>query len=136
MKVDRSKWDINSAVNTHFLEAEWAPKVEPGYEYLCHILKLALEQAQHGKGNARHASNGEAFLWQPILEITRRVGTGYPLGQAVKKVYESQRLSLEGAEAELLGAINYIAAALIYLQERADKGAGRPVWSDDGKESP
>ena len=41
----------------------------------------------------------------------------YNLGQAVKKIYESKRLT-EGRDiAELYGAINYIAAAIIVKQE-------------------
>lgn len=47
------------------------------------------------------------------------MGLGYPLGQAVKKIYESQRLpTKQPAIAELLGAINYIAAAVIVLEEK------------------
>lgn len=89
------------------------------YQYfeLERILKLALEQASEGKGSERHA-NGEDFEKQKICEISRRLGSNdYNLGQAVKKIYESKRLPKERAIAELLGAINYIAAGIIILEE-------------------
>ena len=37
--------------------------------------------------------------------------------EAVKKIYESKRLSKDRAIEELLGAINYIAAGIIILEE-------------------
>jgi len=58
------------------------------------------------------------FDRQPICEIARMVGPGYCLGQAMKKAQESARLPRDRAEAELLGAINYLAAAVIVLRER------------------
>ena len=90
----------------------------PGeYVSLGLVLQDALEQASKGKGKKRHASEGEAYENQIICEVTRRLGPGYPLGQAVKKIYESQRISGEKGRAELLGAINYIAAAVIVDRE-------------------
>jgi len=91
-------------------------EVEPGYESLFNILVEALEQAQHGKGKERHA-NGENFERQIICEVARRVGVGYQLGQSVKKIYESERLNLEPSIKELLGSINYNAAAIIVKRE-------------------
>jgi hypothetical protein len=87
------------------------------YEVLNNILAEALSQARDGKGKERHANDNEAFQDQPICEIARRVGAGYCLGQAVKKIYESQRLGGERGQAELLGAINYIAAGIFVLRE-------------------
>ena len=87
-----------------------------GYEPLAMVLRAALDQAQHGKGKDRHA-NGKPFDRQPILEIGRMVGQGYPLGQAMKKAQESMRLPPDRAKAELLGAINYLAAAYLLLDE-------------------
>ena len=81
------------------------------------VLQSALEQASKGKGKERHASAGEAYEDQIICEVARRVGLGYPLGQAVKKIYEAQRLGGEKGIAELLGAINYTAAAVIVAKE-------------------
>lgn len=87
------------------------------YESLKNVLDRAFEQASHGKGKERHAEADEPFERQIICEVTRRAGLGYPLGQAVKKVYESQRLGGDRGIAELLGAINYIAAAVIVMGE-------------------
>ena len=93
------------------------------------VLQSALEQASRGKGKERHASAGEAYENQIICEVTRRLGSGYPLGQAVKKIYEAQRLGGEKGRAELLGAINYIAAAAIVMQKVQEEGRGE---EDDG----
>lgn len=86
------------------------------YASLRMVLDDAFSQAAVGKGRERHA-NGEAFEDQIICEVTRRLGSGYPLGQAVKKIYESQRLGGERGVAELLGCINYVAAAIIVMRE-------------------
>ena len=91
-----------------------APK---GYESLCEVLGDAVVQASMGKGRERHAEAGEPFDRQIICEVARRVGLGYPLGQACKQIYESQRIGGEKGRAELLGAINYIAAAVIVDRE-------------------
>ena len=85
------------------------------------VMQAALEQASKGKGRERHASEGEAYEDQIICEVARRVGLGYPLGQAVKKIYESQRIGGEKGRAELLGAINYIAAAVIVDREMDER---------------
>lgn len=92
-------------------------EVVPGYERLAKTLYRALEQAQSGKGKERHA-NDKPFLQQPIMEIGRMVGPGYQIGQAMKKGQEAMRLpTTERQVAELLGAINYLAAAVILLEE-------------------
>ena len=87
------------------------------YESLVQVYQDAVIQASKGKGRERHASEGEAYEDQIICEVARRVGLGYPLGQAVKKIYESQRLGGERGVAELLGALNYVAAAVIVMRE-------------------
>lgn len=93
-------------------------ELDDGYELLRGVLAKAVDQAKNGKGKERHAVDGEAFEDQQILEICERLGNpGFALGQVVKKVYESTRLPPERAEAELLGAINYLAAAIIYLEQ-------------------
>ena len=84
---------------------------------------MALEQAQGGKGKERHA-NDDPFERQSICEITRKHGLAFATGQAAKKLEESHRLlQLRGAEAainEILGAINYAAAAVIVLREQEE----------------
>ncbi len=53
------------------------------------------------------------------------VGMGYQTGQAMKKAQEAggmvQRKQYDAAQAELLGAINYLAAAYILIGEIAAK---------------
>lgn len=98
--------------------------VEPGYEKLNEILSEALKQASIGKGKERHATEGEPFHEQQICEITRRLNGNPAAGalfQAVKKIYESGRVSPEAGVHELLGAINYISAAIIVLREQVGK---------------
>ena len=90
--------------------------VRDGYFPLFSVLNDALNEAQNGKGSERHG-NGLSFTEQPALTITRAVGLGFPLGQAMKKIQESQRMEPEAAKRELLGAINYLAAAVLFLDE-------------------
>lgn len=93
------------------------PVSTPGYEQLQEVLTRAFEQASAGKGKERHARADEPFEQQVILEGARRFGTGALLFQAYKKAEESQRLETERAVAELLGAIVYLAAAVIHREE-------------------
>jgi hypothetical protein len=90
------------------------------YQPLMDVLKAAYAQAASGKGMERHA-NGKSFTEQPIMEIGRMVGMGYQTGQAMKKAQEAGgmigRKQFGAARAELLGAINYLAAAYILIQE-------------------
>lgn len=86
-----------------------------GYETLYDVLVRAHHQAAYGKGNERHAT-GQPFAEQPIMKLTELYGSGFPLGQAGKKMQESLRLPREAAVRELLGAINYIAAQIIMLE--------------------
>lgn len=91
-----------------------------GYCSLARIFSEAVRQASVGKGKERHAEEHEDFEDQIILEITRRLEkspVGYPLGQAVKKIYETVRLDKEAGINELYGALNYVAAAIIRLKE-------------------
>lgn len=96
------------------------------YQPLHEVLRSAYQQAASGKGRDRHA-NGKPFLDQPIMEIGRMVGMGYQTGQAMKKAQEAggmvHRGQFDAARAELLGAINYLAAAYILIGEMAAKQA-------------
>jgi hypothetical protein len=98
-----------------------SPVVDPNYESLEFALAAAYEQAAVGKGKDRHA-NDEPFDRQPIMTIARMVGPGYQIGQAMKKGQEAMRMhdrtEIERARAELLGAINYMAAAWLLLGEK------------------
>lgn len=88
--------------------------IPEGYESLGLALGEAVAQASRGKGADRHAEKGEPFSDQLIMSIPKRLGPGgecFCLGQALKKICESRRLPPDRARAELLGAINYVAAA-------------------------
>lgn len=106
-----------------------------GYECLAEVLDCALMQAASGKGAERHAGD-RPFATQPMQEITRMVGIGFPLGQAMKKAQEAGTMASRGqtdaARRELLGAINYLAGAVLAINamqqarratERAAEGA-------------
>lgn len=92
--------------------------VNSGYKPLEKVFELAYEQAASGKGKERHGMT-EDFLSQPIMYLTESVGVGFPIGQACKKAMEAVKLlEIKGkgaAQSELLGAINYLAAAYIYI---------------------
>jgi hypothetical protein len=92
------------------------------YTTLRAILDAAFNHAATGKGKERHARD-LPFDKQPMLETTRLVGPGFPLGQAIKKAGEAagmiERGELDAAEAECLGAINYLAGAVAWVREQA-----------------
>lgn len=92
--------------------------VRKGYSSLADVLAKALDQAQNGKGNQRHQVGNVPFSGQPICSLTRLYGLAYPFGQAAKKVHEVGQLERKEAKlAEVLGAINYLAAAYIVISE-------------------
>ena len=98
-----------------------------GYDSLRAVYTMALEQAQGGKGKERHA-NGQPFDQQPICQGGRRFGPGCLIYQAWKKAHETPVLlgmdnGKERAIRELLGVINYAAAAIIVLQEDSWSGS-------------
>lgn len=84
------------------------------------IFALALEQATQGKGEERHGNGGD-FVSQPWVGLARVHGTGFLTGQAQKKIMEAVANKPESNylwyEREMLGAINYLAMALIYDKE-------------------
>ncbi len=87
-----------------------------GYESLADVLERAYGQASAGKGAERHGQ-GLSFDEQPMQQLIRLYGIGFALGQAAKKAQEAQRLpTVERQVAELLGAINYLAGAVIALE--------------------
>lgn len=89
-----------------------------GYESLADVLERAFKQAAEGKGRERHA-NDLPFDKQPMQLIADKRGVGFLLGQADKKSEEAMGLPTERAVAELLGAINYIAGAIIFIERKA-----------------
>ena len=110
--------------------------IPEGYEALGLALGQAVAQAARGKGSERHSYDGEAFSDQLIFEIPRRLGacgSGFLLGQAVKKIYESARLEPGRARAEILGAINYLAAAWSRQggEDRSASGSDAPRTKEE-----
>lgn len=91
----------------------------PGYESLSLVLGRALWQASNGKGAERHAQ-ALPFDQQPMQQVCDLLSVDFALGQAVKKAQEARRLPLERAVAELLGAINYLAGAVIHMERSRD----------------
>lgn len=93
---------------------------DKNYESLARILNAAFDQASIGKGRERHA-NGEAFEDQLIMQIARMTA-GHPeafqVGQVIKKALEAGRLDKEAAAKEYAGAIVYLAAASLRVEER------------------
>lgn len=114
--IPRDETVVEAAARLAWL-VEKGKLAQDSYATLRAVLDRALAQASGGKGRERHAVEGEPFERQQICEVTRRLGHGFSRGQAVKKIYEAQRLPRERAVAELLGAINYIAASIIVLEE-------------------
>lgn len=104
---------------------------EPGYESLAQVLQEAYDQAARGKGAERHA-NDLPFDQQPMQQIARRRGLGFLLGQVDKKTEEAQGMLDRGDRAawrrEILGAINYLAGALVFTAD--ESGPIEPSKSD------
>lgn len=97
--------------------------IKPGYESLAVVLNLALEQAQSEKGSERHTRNGKEanFTDQYMIRGSRIHGMNGPLFQAGKKIEEVYSLPTKEAKIEeLLGAINYIAGAVMWLQKEQE----------------
>lgn len=98
-------------------EAKPIDMAAPGYECLANVLQMAYNQAAVGKGVERHAAVGEPFADQVMQIGAAKFGTGALLFQAFKKSEESQRLPHDRAVNELLGAIVYLAGAVIALEK-------------------
>lgn len=118
-----SAYDLEEEVPVPVVSATTVPFHEetffhgdPKFLRLRGTLLRAYLQVAEGKGAARHGS-GKAWPEQPMFKIAEIVGTGFHLGQALKKIEESTRLDDEAAVKELLGAISYIAAAIESIEE-------------------
>ena len=123
LELQKYKNDINSVLDDRqrleCLLSDNANAVELNtkYDSLYKVLLSAYNQASNGKGKERHA-NDEDFKEQKIVTLNKQIGSNHgAIFQACKKAQESARLPHDRAIAELLGAINYLAAAVIILQE-------------------
>lgn len=101
------------------LKTQKTGDIMKGYEKLNDVLGRAYKQASEGKGKERHA-NDLPFHEQPMQQVANQVGRGFLLGQAIKKIVESQGMLPDRAVNELLGAINYIAGSIIHLEASND----------------
>ena len=91
-----------------------------GYDKLADVLSRAFDQASRGKGRERHA-NDTPFDKQPMQDLIRLHGVGFATGQASKKASEAMGLpSTDRKVAELLGAIVYLAGAVISIEEASN----------------
>lgn len=117
-------WEIPNYAPVVIAELEAHPACKgaflacPGYDSLADVLKRAFDQASAGKGKDRHAQ-GKPFDAQPMQGICDLVGPAFALGQAIKKAQESLRLPPDRAVQELLGAINYLAGAVIAMERHS-----------------
>jgi hypothetical protein len=113
-----------------------------GYNALAEILESAFIQASGGKGHERHATNNP-FEDQPIMQITRLLGN-HPVAalayQVIKKTVEAGRLyhikGADCAERELLGAMNYAAAAILRMREMSKSESARIMYRGDDMQAP
>lgn len=98
--------------------------IEKGYEKLVAVFQAAHDQAAHGKGKERHANN-LPFHKQRMQTISTTIGSEQGMVyQVVKKMTEGlQFTDHDKREAELLGAINYLAGIVIYFREASDSKA-------------
>ena len=100
-----------------------------GYQLLDDVLSRAYHQAAKGKGAERNADD-KPFHEQPMQRLCELYGVGFALGQAAKKSQEAMRMPRDRAVAELLGAINYLAGAIIFLERQQ---ATEPIAANDNQ---
>lgn len=92
-------------------------EIENPYCKLEDVLQRAFNQASKGKGKERHGGD-LPFGDQPMQIISELLKSERGLlFQAMKKIVESQRLDEDASIEELLGAIVYIAGAIIYKEQ-------------------
>jgi len=78
------------------------------------IVEDVLAQVTRGKGR-RHGGDQIPFQIQPWRTIADSVGHGFLIGQGVKKALEApQKETPEKFEEEILGAIAYLAMAVLH----------------------
>ena len=92
--------------------------IKLNYTALQDVLDRAWQQAACGKGAERHGQS-KPFTEQPMQTISDLLNTqNGMLYQAMKKIQESTRMDRDAAVRELLGAINYVAGAIIWLEKQ------------------
>jgi hypothetical protein len=125
MAVEKTNLSASTGGETEYAPPPGYVVPRPQYLKLRRVLDLAYAQAAVGKGKVRH-SNVQSieldFESQPICTLTRMYGLGFPVGQAAKKAHEAVEIAGDHGMQELLGAINYLAAAYLVLEERTARG--------------
>lgn len=112
-----SHFDGGKPLPIQMIEKE-GPESHPLYSHLL----AAIEQAMYGKGE-RHGGATVPFLEQPIFHYAKMHGRGFLTGQAAKKLEEAASTrSGEAFRQEVLGAIVYAGAALIWESLQQPKG--------------
>lgn len=103
---------------TGALMASHSDQLKLDYAALDAVLARAWQQAACGKGAERHGQS-KSFTEQPMQTISDLLNTqSGMLYQAMKKIQESTRMDRDAAVRELLGAVNYIAGAIIWLEKQ------------------
>lgn len=89
------------------------------------VFREAAARAADGKGKERHGGDDLSFFEQPIFMFPRLLRSGIDplLFQAMKKIMESKRLSGAYRWDELLDAMVYLAAAVIFERNEMGKHA-------------
>lgn len=90
---------------------------DAGRDRLAEVLQAAFDQVSNGKGEARHG-HGVPLYDQPVFRLIKDHGVGFATGQASKKATEALKMAdREAAKRELLGAIAYLAFAIMSLEK-------------------
>lgn len=97
--------DLNIAVN-----------VPANYKRLGQTVERALRRIIDGKGAQRHSGH-LPWVKQPMFDIGAKVGSGFAIGQVLKKIDEALRMEDAAAVNELLDCIGYLAGAIETIEE-------------------
>ena len=114
MKDYQILWEQLEAMSPEQKSQEITPVDGGQYGSLLGVLMDAFAQATYGKGKERHNPDSLNFEEQDMMKIMKRRGIGFALGQADKKSWEGQRMKYQHRRTELLGAIIYIAGAIVF----------------------
>ena len=84
------------------------------------VFMKAIDQCMNGKGQ-RHGGASIEFMEQPWKHYAKMHGRGFLTGQAAKKLEEaSSTWTGTSFENEALGAIVYLAMAILYERSKSD----------------
>lgn len=85
------------------------------------VLMRVIQQVANGKGK-RHGGSREDFLLQQWVHLAKMHGRGFLTGQAAKKLGEAATTRHgEKFSEEMLGAISYMAMAILYEEQAGSK---------------